>query len=210
MHFDPVQPELMLRPAGSIDELDAIVIGCGLGIDDRARHVLSLALARPVPLIIDADALTLIAADDGLSERVQSREGQSILTPHPLEAARLLGTTSISVQTDRVAAALELARRTSSIVVLKGAGTVIADADGRYAINPTGSAALATAGSGDALAGMVGALVAQGYENWTATLAAVWLHGRAAEGLGDVGLVAGEIAPRAVESLRTLRASATR
>ncbi|MGH6623919.1 MAG: NAD(P)H-hydrate dehydratase, partial [Burkholderiaceae bacterium] len=77
-------------------------------------------------------------------------------------------------------------------------------------INPTGSPALATAGSGDVLAGMIGALVAQGYESWTATLAAVWLHGRAAEGLGGVGLVANEIAQRAVESLRALHASATR
>jgi len=210
MRFDPHQPELMLRPAASIDDLDAIVIGCGLGLDDRARSSLSEALARPVPLVIDADALTLIAADNALAGRVRSREVATILTPHPLEAARLLGDTSGAIQGDRVGAALELARRTSSIVVLKGAGTVIADANDRYAINPTGSPALATAGSGDALAGMIGALVAQGFEHRTATLAAVWLHGRAAEGLGDVGLVAGEIASRAVESLRSLRASVRR
>lgn len=205
LHFDPQQPELMLRSAGSIEELDAIVIGCGLGLDDRARTSLSHALTRPVPLVIDADALTLIAADQALAERVRSRDGATILTPHPLEAARLLGTTSNAVQGDRVGAALELARRVSSIVVLKGAGTVIGDPNGRYAINPTGSPALATAGSGDVLAGMIGALVAQGFDAWPATLSSVWLHGRAAEGLGDVGLVAGDIALRAVESLRALR-----
>ncbi|MGH6623516.1 MAG: NAD(P)H-hydrate dehydratase, partial [Burkholderiaceae bacterium] len=135
LHFDPVQPELMMRSAGSIEELDAIVIGCGLGVDDRAHAALSHALERTVPLVIDADALALIAADRGFGERVRSREDKSTLTPHPLEAARLLGSTSSAVQGDRISAALELARRTSSIVVLKGAGTVIADTDGRYAIN---------------------------------------------------------------------------
>ena len=78
--------------------------------------------------------------------------------------------------------------------------------DGRYAINPTGSPALATAGTGDVLAGMLGALLAQGLGDWDATLAATWLHGRAAEDSGDVGLVAGEVAPRAVDVLRRLRA----
>ncbi|MET0540738.1 MAG: NAD(P)H-hydrate dehydratase, partial [Variovorax sp.] len=77
--------------------------------------------------------------------------------------------------------------------------------DGRYAVNPTGSPALATAGTGDVLTGMLAALLAQGFDAWTAAQAAAWLHGRAAEGMGDIGLVAGEVAARAVDVLRSLR-----
>jgi NAD(P)H-hydrate repair Nnr-like enzyme with NAD(P)H-hydrate dehydratase domain len=92
-----------------------------------------------------------------------------------------------------------------AFVVLKGAGTVIAAPDGRAGINPTGSAALATAGTGDVLAGMLGALLAQGFEAWQSIVAAVWLHGAAVRGAGDVGIVAGDLAPRAAEALRGLR-----
>lgn len=209
IQIDPMQPELMLRAAGTTDELAAIVIGCGLGVDERASAALSRVIDGATPLVIDADALTLLASDAALADRLRLRRGTTILTPHPLEAARLLGTSSAVAQSDRVAAALQLARQTSAIVVLKGAGTVIADSDGRYALNPTGSPALATAGSGDVLAGMLGALLAQRHADWTAALAAVWLHGRAGEGLGNIGLVAGEIPARAVEVLRSLSAGVT-
>jgi len=107
------------------------------------------------------------------------------------------------VQSDRVGAARSLAGSFRATVVLKGAGTVIAHVDG-YSINPTGGPALATAGTGDSLAGLLGGLLAQSFDPRSATLAAVWLHGQAAIG-GDVGLVASEIAPRAVAALRALR-----
>jgi hydroxyethylthiazole kinase-like uncharacterized protein yjeF len=131
-----------------------------------------------------------------------------VLTPHPLEAARLLRSEAPAVQDDRVAHALELARRYGAIVVLKGAGTVIAGPDGRYAINPTGSPALASAGTGDVLAGMIGALLGQCDDPRQAVHAAVWLHGAAASGFGaDIGLVATDIAPLAARRLAELRAS---
>lgn len=203
LRVDPMQPELMFRSHASLEGLQAIVVGCGLGQDEIAQRAISWSLQQDAVLVIDADALNLIAGDAAFQSQLAARKASSVLTPHPLEAARLLGASAAEVQSDRVAAARELARRCGSTVVLKGAGSVIADAS-RYAINPTGGPALATAGTGDALAGLVGGLLAQGFDTWPATLAAVWLHGQAALG-GDVGLVAGEIAPRAVAALQALR-----
>jgi hydroxyethylthiazole kinase-like uncharacterized protein yjeF len=206
---DPVRPELMFRPLSELDDLHAIVVGCGLGTDADGHAAVSAVLARNAPLVADADALNLIAADAELQRRAIGRGAPLVLTPHPLEAARLLGSTASSVQADRASAARRLAEHFNCIAVLKGAGTVIARPDGHYAINPTGSAALATAGTGDVLAGMIGALIAQGHDAWCSTEAAVWLHGRGAEGVGDIGLLADEVAGRAVEALRRLRAGLT-
>jgi hydroxyethylthiazole kinase-like uncharacterized protein yjeF len=206
---DPACPELMFRSLSELEDLQAIVVGCGLGADASARAALSAVLARGVPLVADADALNLIATDAELQGRAIGRGAPLVLTPHPLEAARLLGSTAAAVQADRAAAARRLAEHFHCIAVLKGAGTVIARPDGDYAINPTGSAALATAGTGDVLAGMIGALIAQGHDAWCSTQAAVWLHGRGGEGVGDIGLLADEVAGRAVEALRRLRAGFT-
>ena len=200
---DPMQPELMFRPAASIDDLQCIVIGCGLATDDAARRALQWALDSEAPLVIDADALNLLARGPALAECLTARSAATVLTPHPLEAARLLGIPATDVEADRVAAARDIAVRHRSIVVLKGAGSIVADTHGRCAINPTGGPALATAGTGDALAGMIGGLLAQSFDTRQATLAAVWLHGRAGE--SDAGLVAGEVATRAMEELRRLR-----
>ncbi len=206
LRLDPVQPELMFRRGADATPVDAIVIGCGLGADEGAKAALRFALLQPAPLAIDADALNLVAADGTLRESLRQHRAARVLTPHPLEAARLLGRAARAVQGDRVTAARELAATLASIVVLKGAGTVIAQADGRYWINPTGSPALATAGTGDALAGMIGALMAQGGAAEVAACAATWLHGAAADEFGDdVGLVAGDIAPRAARILSGLR-----
>jgi len=141
---------------------------------------------------------------EALGECLAARAMPSVLTPHPLEASRLLETSARDVQRDRIGAARELARRYRSIVVLKGAGTVIAHGD-HCAINPTGTAALATAGTGDVLAGMLGGLVAQGFEPWQSALAAVWLHGRSVEGGPTAGWVASDIAARAALVLSGLR-----
>jgi hydroxyethylthiazole kinase-like uncharacterized protein yjeF len=207
LRLDPQQPELMFRPLAGLDGLTACVIGCGLGEDDAARGALTAALASPCPLIIDADALNLLGADATLAQRCLARQADTVLTPHPLEAARLLGTAAAAVQQDRLGHALELARRFRATVVLKGAGTVVAGVDGRYAINPTGSPALATAGTGDVLAGMIGALIGQCASPREAVHAAVWLHGAAAERFGaDIGLVATDIAPLAARRLAELRA----
>ena len=202
---DPLQPELMFRSAASIDNAQCIVIGCGLGVDDAARRTLQWALDSDAPLVIDADALNLLARGPALSEIVTVREPATVLTPHPLEAARLLECSVEEVQADRVTAARDLASRYRSIMVLKGAGTVVAHTSGRCAINPTGSPALATAGTGDVLAGLLGGLIAQRFDAWQATLAAVWLHGRAGEAHGDTGLVASDLATQAADTLAELR-----
>jgi len=202
---DPVQPELMFRPHASIPDPECVVVGCGLGVDGAARSAFAWSLARPRGLVIDADALNLLAAEPALQTALRGRAAPSVLTPHPLEAARLLKIPAHDVQRDRLGAARTLAVESRAIVVLKGAGTVIAAPDGRTAINPTGSAALATAGTGDVLAGMLGALLAQGFDAWQSVVAAAWLHGAAVRGAGDVGLVAGDLAPRAAAALQALR-----
>jgi hydroxyethylthiazole kinase-like uncharacterized protein yjeF len=205
LRVDPGQPELMFRSHASVPEAKCTVVGCGLGVDGQARAALAWSLARAGALVIDADGLNLLAEDPALSTQLKARAATTVLTPHPLEAARLLGLSARAVQCDRVAAARALADAFRAFVVLKGAGTVIAAPHGRIVINPTGSPALATAGTGDVLAGMLAALLAQGFDAWPAVVGGVWLHGAAVRGLGDVGLVAGEVAPRAVDELRKLR-----
>jgi len=207
LRVDPVQPELMFRPYATLSGVECMVVGCGLGSDGNARAALAWSLAGSHALVVDADALNLLAAEPTLRQALQQRTACTVLTPHPLEAARLLGRAANDVQADRIDAARRLAREFNAVVVLKGAGTVIAAPDGRTAINPTGSPALASAGTGDVLAGMLGALLAQGFEPWAAVLAAVWLHGTSVRGLGDIGVVAGEVAARAVDALRALRQS---
>lgn len=207
LQFDPLYPELMLRSLDGLDRLDAVVAGCGLGTDNAAQAALEWALAAACPVVFDADALNLLARDASLRARLQMREHPSIVTPHPLEAARLLDVTAAAVQDDRLGNARRLARALRATVVLKGAGTVVALPDERAWINSTGGPALATPGSGDVLGGMIGALLAQAFDPAAATLAAVWLHGAAADRYGgDVGLVAGEIASRAAQCLVALRA----
>ncbi|MDR7006507.1 NAD(P)H-hydrate dehydratase [Paraburkholderia strydomiana] len=203
--YDPPHPELMLHAVDDLplDKMDALALGCGMGHGERATRVLHDVLQLDVPKLLDADALNLISKDSTLAVAVTARGVQGdpcVLTPHPLEAARLLGTEVVRVQRDRLAAARALAARFASVVVLKGTGTVIAAPDGRLTINPTGNAALATGGTGDVLGGMIGALLAQHLPGYEAALAAVYLHGLAADtlsaqGHGPAGLTAGELAP---------------
>lgn len=198
--FDVQHPELMLRAASQIDPtaMDAIVLGPGMGQGTQAQAWLDLLQAgtpRTARHVLDADALNLLAQ----ARTPLHLNEQDVLTPHPLEAARLLSENVASVQADRLAAAQALSMRYGAVSVLKGSGTVVAAPDGRLAINPTGNAALATAGTGDVLAGMTGALLAQGVTGWEAALAAVWLHGMAADrlvaqGAGVAGLAAGDLA----------------
>ncbi len=203
---DPVQPELMLRPAAALlaGQPTALACGPGLGSSEFARELVAQALQLALPLVLDADALNLIAADGQLQLLVAGRAKASaptVLTPHPAEAARLLGCAVAAVQADRVAAALELAARFKACVALKGCGTIVASPAGEgfaWFVNTSGNAGLATAGSGDVLTGIVTALLAQHWPAREALLAAVHLHGRAAErlvaeGCGPVGLAAGEL-----------------
>ncbi|GIK85084.1 MAG: bifunctional NAD(P)H-hydrate repair enzyme [Betaproteobacteria bacterium] len=201
---DPGVPELMLREAGAVlaDGGDALVLGCGLGTSPAARDALGRAVDADVPLVLDADALNLLAGDPALRARVRSRGAATVATPHPAEAGRLLGKDVAGVQHDRLAAAQSIAAALRSHVVLKGAGSVIVHPDGAWAINRSGNPALACAGTGDVLAGLVGALLAQGLDAATALEFGVCLHGAAADelvarGAGPVGVLASEVADAA-------------
>jgi hydroxyethylthiazole kinase-like uncharacterized protein yjeF len=199
---DYLQPELMLRtPLGLLDDdgLSALVAGPGLGKRDAASKALKRALALDIPLVLDADALNLVAAERPLQMALAKRVRPTLLTPHPAEAARLLQIETADVQADRIAAALRLAERTRALVVLKGNGSVLAEPGGRWWINASGNPGMASAGMGDVLAGLAGSLLAQGYAAETALLLAVYLHGAAADalaanGAGPVGLTASEVA----------------
>lgn len=206
-HVDMVYPEIMFatKPV-NLEDFDAIVLGCGLGTSAEAKARVIEALNCQKPLILDADAFNIIAADIKLQDMVLARRAPTVLTPHPGEAARLLRRDTAGVTADRVAACRELAVQTGAIVVLKGAGTVISMRSSRTWINPTGSPMLATGGSGDVLAGMIGAMFAQGYDMVESVLAAVYFHGLSAEGL-EAGFTAGEIAPNAMALVHDARVS---
>jgi len=197
--YDSGQPEIMFRQAEDFDFFGrTLVIGPGMGDSANAIRLLAKALDSDSPLVIDADALNLIGASPDLQSRLAQRAAPSILTPHPLEGARLLGMTAAVVQGDRLEAAREMALRTNATVILKGSGSVIARPDGEVVINPTGNAGLATAGTGDVLAGICGALLAQGWPSWEAAIGGAWVHGAAADqlvedGVGPIGLTAGEL-----------------
>lgn len=176
---------------------DVLVIGPGLGQAPWGRSLLSLAPQCKVPQVWDADALNLLAAGAvGLPT-------ECLLTPHPGEAARLLNCAVADVQADRPGAARALASRYGCAVLLKGAGTLIADRDGRLALCDRGHPAMASAGLGDVLAGVAGALLAQGLAPFEAACLAAWLHAVAGERLGEQGrgLAAGDLIPAIRELL---------
>ena len=194
------QPELMLRKADQVLGVgaSAIVCGPGLGAEPSAKALLARAIVERVPLVLDADALNAIAADPALAVAVAQRNAPTLATPHPAEAARLLGTDTAAVQADRLGAALALAAKLQAAVVVKGAGSVLAYPDATWDINASGNPGLASAGTGDVLAGFVGAFLAQGLDAKTALRLAVCVHGAAAdacvrEGRGPLGLTAGEL-----------------
>lgn len=202
---DPQQPELMLRPADEAMTLaTALAIGPGLGQSDAALKLLRQAIDSTLPILIDADAINLLATHPVLRDKLKRRSGhmpqslRTLLTPHPAEAARLLGTDVATVQSDRLAAAITLASDCNAAILLKGCGSIVALPDGRWYINTTGNPGLATAGSGDVLSGMALALLAQGWSAAHALLAATHLHGAAADacvtvGIGPIGLCASEL-----------------
>ena len=198
--LDPLQPDLMIRTVAELlerRELGCAVVGPGLGQTEAAQHALARALRIDAPLVLDADALNLIAASPALPQAVLRRGAPPLPTPHPAAAGRLLGSSTAEVQADRIAAACELARRYRAGVVLKGCGSICAFPDGDWHINTSGNPGMASAGMGDVLSGLLGALLAQRAAPRAALLAAVRLHGlaadeRVARGMGPVGLTASE------------------
>ncbi|MBW2464951.1 MAG: NAD(P)H-hydrate dehydratase [Deltaproteobacteria bacterium] len=188
------------------ESCDAAVVGPGFGLDGAAMAVaLGIARGLPVPTVLDADALTALAGSPDLS--LARAPAPRVLTPHAGEAARLLGTTSAQVQADRYGAARRLAAATGATVVLKGARTLIASADGDLRVCPFGTPALATAGTGDVLAGAIGAFLGAGLSPVEAASSTVVVHalGGEATARGDRGLLASEVAdalPKALEHCR--------
>jgi NAD(P)H-hydrate epimerase len=190
------RPELMARgieDARSLESLLAhatvIALGPGLGRSDWGVSLWRPAMSTALPLVVDADALNLLAAEPRTLPN-------AVLTPHPGEAARLLGCDVAAVQSDRFAAVRALAERYAAVVVLKGAGSLIGGAHGRVAVCPWGNAGMATAGMGDVLTGVIAALLAQGLSPWDAACTGVALHARAGDvAAGDAprGLVASDL-----------------
>lgn len=194
---------LMQRPVAEPGELDAllsdprlgaVVAGPALGLGEAASLHLRALLRRPVPLVLDADALTLLARQTGRLGALGTRPGAPrVLTPHEGEFARLFaGNEAVRTAPSKLERARLAAAATGAVIVLKGADTVIAEPGGLAAINGSGCPALATAGSGDVLAGAIAGLLAQGMPAFAASCAAVWLHGRAGEALGR-GLIADDL-----------------
>ena len=205
---DFVAPELMAGAAADVLDkgADVFVVGPGLGADARSKVLLQRVLALATPLVLDADALNLIAKDASLRKALRDRSQGTLLTPHPAEAARLMQTNTASVQADRLETCLALARDLHACVVLKGAGSVLAAPDGRWDINVTGNSGLSAAGSGDVLAGFAGAMLSQHLAPYDALRYAVCLHGAAADALvarghGPLGILASELADAARDLL---------
>ncbi len=213
---DLLQPELMMRRADTVlqADLQALACGPGLGRSSEALRQLEQSVRTPIPLVLDADALNLLAEDRHLESTLAKRPCPAILTPHPAEAARLLGCSVADIQSDRIKATGDLAGRYRCHVALKGCGTVIAIPQGdflrgavnrKFWLNSTGNPGMATAGMGDVLSGLIVALLAQNWPPEMALLAGVHLHGAAADrlvasGIGPVGLTAGEV----IDAARTL------
>jgi NAD(P)H-hydrate epimerase len=186
--------------------MDAVALGPGVGLDPETQGAVQ-ALVRDVerPMVVDADALTALAGRPALC---RDAPAPRLLTPHPGEAARLLGCGIAEVQADRVGSARRLAAESGAVVALKGARTVVAEPDGQVALNPTGNPGMATGGTGDVLTGITGGLLAQGVAVRRALAAAVYLHGLAgdlaAQARGEAGLVAGDVADAVPAAIRRI------
>ena len=192
----PRLAEIMHRHFSALNlKTGAVVCGCGGG--EAVRQILPKVLQESMCLVLDADALNAIAKDPWLRDLLRLRAAKkwtTVITPHPLEAARLLNTSSTDVQHDRLHAAQTLAEDLKCTVVLKGSGTVIAKAGATPVINPSGNARLATGGTGDVLAGVLGARMAQGLGEFEAACAAVFEHGEVADEWRLPTLTAGKLA----------------
>ncbi|HEY6095881.1 MAG TPA: NAD(P)H-hydrate dehydratase [Gallionellaceae bacterium] len=197
---DMRQPELMVQDAASalrLPGLDVLAVGCGMGHDLPAQKILHDALRHEATLVLDADALNILAVRPDLRSQLLARKTEAVITPHPGEAARLLGITTDAVQADRPAAAQELARRTGCNVVLKGADSLCVSRDGKTWLNQTGNPGMSGPGMGDVLTGIIAALIAQGLSTDEAMLLGVHLHGAAGDALAQqqasIGMTASEV-----------------
>ena len=197
---DATTPELMLRHVDDVLglDLDALVVGPGLGQGERAETLVGAALSSDIPCVLDADALNLLSENRTLRQACERRGAETLLTPHPGEAARLCRKSIPEIQADRVSAARALSATFNAHVALKGNGSILVARDGHWFINTSGNSGMASAGMGDVLAGMLGSLLAQRYAGESALVLGAHLHGAAADelvrqGIGPVGLSASEL-----------------
>ncbi len=189
---------------GTEGEASVLVVGCGLGKSLAAQKIVYDALLLNVPLVLDADALNIIADRPDLRGMLHTRKAATVVTPHPGEAARLLGCTTEDAQKDRARTALSLVKHLSASVVLKGAGSLIATREGKFYLNQTGNPGMSAAGMGDVLSGMIGAFIAQGLSADEALLLAVHLHGAAGDELAKQQATLGMSATEVTEWARWL------
>ncbi|MFA6119765.1 MAG: NAD(P)H-hydrate dehydratase [Sideroxydans sp.] len=204
---DMRMPELMLHPASEAlknSRPDVVVLGCGLGQSLAAQKIVYDALLLDVPLVLDADALNIIADRPDLRGMLHTRKAATVVTPHPGEAARLLACSTDDIQNDRAASATSLVKRLSASVVLKGAGSLIATREGKLYLNQTGNPGMSAAGMGDVLSGMIGAFIAQGLSADESLLLAVHLHGAAGDELAKQQATLGMSATEVTEWARWL------
>ncbi len=191
--------------AAALSGKDALVLGPGLGVADVTRELVCRLYGEvEVPMVVDADALNCLALGGGVSH---SGSVSCILTPHPGEMARMSGWSIREIQDNRREYALSFAKENNVILVLKGAGTIIADPSGRLAVNPTGNSGMAAGGMGDVLSGVIGGLLAQGMLPWEAACLGVYLHGLAADRIAakvQVGFLASEVADELPLALQEL------
>jgi hydroxyethylthiazole kinase-like uncharacterized protein yjeF len=209
---DLLQPELMLHKAaellhqpshvaGTHDKdffaANVLALGCGMGTGLNAQKLLHNAIRSEAVLVLDADALNILAMRPDLRTLLGTRSAPTLLTPHPGEAARLLGCDIRDIQQNRLEKADELRSRYHSSVVLKGVGSVCATSDGKLYVNTTGNPGMSSAGMGDVLTGILAALIAQGMAADDALLLAVHLHGAAGDELAKqnamLGMSASEV-----------------
>lgn len=192
-----------------LEKRDALALGPGLGTESGTRAaVVALLARREVPAVLDADGLNTFAADRRPRARLRAGRHPLVITPHPGEAARLLGTDTAAIQRDRLGSARELAAQSGAVVILKGHRSVVARPDGRSSVNASGNAGMATAGTGDALTGVVGALLARGADAFDAARLGTYVHGAAgdiaAARHGEDGLIAGDLIEALPQAWRML------
>ncbi len=203
--LNAARPELMAHEVNGpqvlaplLERASVLAVGPGLGQGAWGHALWLTALESALPLVLDADGLNLLAREP------RQLAGRAVLTPHPGEAARLLGCDTATIGADRFAAARELARRYGAIVVLKGAGSLVAEPGGRVAVCPWGNPGMASGGMGDLLTGIIAALLAQGCEAWRAACLGVGLHARAGDLAARTGGERGLLASDLLEPLRLL------
>lgn len=210
--LDVCHPEIMIHSASTLNEfkqLSCIVIGPGLGQTKAAIALIERCMAEKTLLLIDADALNLLSQHPHLVAILQQRQAETIITPHPAEAARLLNTTVENIQSNRIKNAQNLAHQFNAVCILKGAGTICADVNDSWFVNTTGNPGLSSGGTGDVLSGIIGSLVAQGLNAFDASKLGVYIHGAAADalvanGIGPIGLTASEVVQEVRNQLNQL------